>query len=132
MDINITSFFKNADPFEFSGSIAERGKNAGSETWNNAKQEAVREPLLTTLEEIAALRSYVKDFGAWEDEEIAAWTKQECNALFIQLISGDIRESGLDTVEPDWGEYEEGAEEGHYSGNLYRADDGAIYYSLSR
>jgi hypothetical protein len=132
MEINITSFFENADPFEFSASICERGKNAGPETWANAKEEGARSPLLTTPEQIQALRDHIKGFGAWDEEEIAAWTDVECNALFIQLISGNMRESGLD-VDPDevdWDEYEKGANEGKYSGNIYRGTGGQIYYYL--
>ena len=79
MEIDVTAFFENADPFEFSHSRAEGGANAGPQTWANAKEEAQRSPLLTTPEQLDALRSYV----------IAAWSPIECNALFIQLISGD-------------------------------------------
>ena len=92
MEIDITNFFNNAEPFDFSASVAERGENAGRDTWNNAKREGAASPLLTTPEQLDALRSYVKGFGAWDDDEIAAWDDAECNALFIQLISGDMRE----------------------------------------
>ena len=134
MNINITSFFESADAFEFSASVMERGKNAGPETWQNAKDEGERSPLLTTPEEIEALRSYVKEFGAWSDDEIAAWSAVECNALFIQLVSGDMREAGLDNEpsDEDWRAYEERAERGNCSGSIYRGDDGAIYYCLDR
>ena len=33
MEIDITSFFENAEPFEFSHSIAEGGRTAGPDTW---------------------------------------------------------------------------------------------------
>lgn len=132
MDINITRFFREADPFEFSASRAERGQNAGAETWANAKREGEESPLLTTPEQIDALRDYVKDFGAWSDEEIAAWSDTECNALFIQLVSGDIREAGLDTDSPDWAQYQKDSEKGRIAGNLYPGDDGEVYYSISR
>ena len=133
MEIKITSFFEKADAFEFSASVAERGENAGAETWNNAKMQGAFAPLLKTPEEIEALRRYVKDFGAWTEEEIAAWDEIECNALFIQLVSGDMREGELDN-EPnndDWRAYEQRAEEGNCSGNIYRSD-GEVYYSLAR
>ena len=134
MEIDITTFFETADPFEFSGSVAERGQNAGRETWNNAKEEGANSPLLTTPEQIEALREYVKDFGAWTREEIAAWTNTECNALFIQLVSGDMREGGLDNDpdDSDWAEYEKRAERGNCPSNIFRTDDGKVYYSLSR
>ena len=136
MEIDITDFFENAEPFEFSASRAERGENAGPETWQNALHEACRAPLLTTEDQLDALRDYMRDFGAWDKEEIDNWTSDECNALFIQLISGDIREiEGLcmgDNGEVDWQEYERLAECGTISGNIFKTDYGRIYYSLSR
>ena len=123
MEIDITAFFENADPFEFSHSRAEGGANAGPQTWANAKEEAQRSPLLTTPEQLDALRSYVREFGAWSEEEIAAWGPIECNALFIQLISGD-----LDREEPDWDAYEADDSLTH---NIFKAGNDKIYYSLS-
>lgn len=134
MEINITEFVKNSDPFDFSASIMERGKNAGPETWNNAVEEAKTSSLLTTEEQLEALRDYVKEFGAWSEEQIAAWSDDECNALFIQLISGDMREAGLDSCdleEFDWAEYERRSQAGQISGNIFKSDDGLIYYQLS-
>lgn len=134
MEIDITSFFENADPFEFSHSRAEGGPDAGPNTWNAAKREGAESPLLTTPEQIEALRDHVRGFGAWSDEEIAAWDDAECNALFIQMVSGDIREGGLDqpgtdTDSPEWDEYEKGAEEGLFAGRISRSA-GRIYYYL--
>src|SRR5881394_389204 len=101
MEINITSFVQNEDPFDYSASMAERGENSGRDTWNNAKTKAP--VLLDTPEKIEALRDYVKGFGSWDEEEIATWDDTECNALFVQLISGDMREAGMDNVEDfDW------------------------------
>lgn len=130
MEIDITSFFESANSFEFSASHAERGRNAGPETWANAKQEGADAPLLTTPEQMQALRDHVKEFGAWDAEEIAAWGDIECNALFIQMVSGDMREGGLDSGEPDWEAYEAGQEKGTYSGSIYRGSDERIYYDL--
>ena len=132
MEIDITDFFNDAEPSDFSASRMEKGDNAGAETWAAAKQEGEASPLLKTPDEINALRSYVKDFGAWSDEEIAAWDSVECNALFIQLVSGDIRETGMFAGESfDWEEYERGAESGNWGGNLFRSAD-RVYYSLQR
>ena len=134
MEIDITSFFESADAFEFSASRAERGQNAGPETWANALEEGASSPLLTTEAQLEALRSHMRGYGAWEKSEIEAWSPTECNALFIQLISGDMRESGLDQIEIDddkaWRDYEKGAEDGRYSGSIYRGDDGRVYYYL--
>lgn len=130
MEIDITAFVENADPFDYSHSIAEGGENAGKETWAAALTEGASSPLLTTPEQLEALRKYVKDFGAWSDEEIAAWSDAECNALFIQLISGDLREAHLDgeLTEDAWADYERRA------GNIFRVKGEAehrVYYSLT-
>lgn len=132
MELDITSFFETADAFEFSASSAERGQNAGPETWANAKAEGASAPLLTTEEQLEALRDHMKGFGAWEPEEIASWDATECNALLIQMIRGDMREGNLDNdpTDEDWRDYEKRAEAGECSGNIYRGDNGCVYYYL--
>ena len=130
MEINISRFFEGVDASEFSASVAELGQDAGKITWDNARSYANERPLLTSDAELNALRDHMRGFGAWEDDEIAGWDKDECNALLVQLISGDIREAGLDTNEPDWQEYEEGSQAGQYSGRMFCGVDGQIYYYL--
>jgi len=131
MEINITKFFNTAAVREFSGSIAERGENAGKETWANACEEAADEPLLTTPEQLQAMRDHVKGFGSWSDEEIAGWTDVEVNALFIQMIAGDIREVPDMTPQTwDWDLYEEMSQEGIIGSEVFKGDDGEIYYHL--
>lgn len=134
MEIDITTFFRLAEPFDFSASQAERGENAGRDTWNNAIREGANSPLLHSEEQLDALRQWARDTGAWSKDEIAAWTDVECNALFIQIISGDMREMESlctdDDGEVSWTEYERLSSEGTISGCLYRGDDGRIYYYL--
>lgn len=134
MEIDVTRFFNDADPYDFSASMAERGNNAGPETWANAVREGTDAPLLTTEDELAALRDYAKRFGAWSEDEVAAWSDAECNALFIQFISGDMREIEAlcmkDDGEVDWDQYEAMASEGQISSNLFQGIDGHIYYYL--
>ena len=89
MEINITHLLET-DLFPFSHSRAEGGENAGRETWDAALIGP--RPLLNTPEEFEAFRDHVGEFGAWSEEEIAAWDNNECQALFLQLISGDVRE----------------------------------------
>lgn len=134
MEINITSLLP-LDMFAFSHSRMEGGENAGQNTWNLAKEHAasMNPPLLATDEALEAFRDWVKDFGAWDAEEIAAWDATECNALFLQFIAGDVREAGASDLESlDWGEYEADCQNGQNAGNLFRSDDGQIYFSLSR
>jgi hypothetical protein len=130
MELDITEFFESCNPADFSASAAELGKNAARITWQASLEEAENTHLLETPAQFDAFRDYMKGFGAWEDDEINGWTAEECNALLIQVISGDIRESCLDTSCPDWAEYEEGAEAGQYSGRICQGDDGKIYYYI--
>lgn len=145
MEINITSLLEE-DMFPFSHSAAEGGQNAGRNTWKAALDGP--RPLLNSPEEFAAFRDHMRDFGAWDDEEIDGWSGNECQALFLQLIAGDCREcprklEPWETPDPqrparasslaeiDWPEYEEQAEAGRISGNLFRTDSGEVFYSLS-
>jgi hypothetical protein len=130
MEIDITDFFETAEPWEFSHSCAESGPNAGPNTWAAALRQAEESPLLATPKALDAMRAWAKA-SDWDDQEIAAWSNAELNALFIQIVSGDMREAGLDN-DPDedaWNEYTERAEAGNCSGNLFRAN-GRIYYGL--
>ena len=127
MELDITEFVLNTEPFDFSASIAERGPNAGPDTWRNAVAEGERQPLLTTPDQFDEFREYMTGFGAWDDEAITAWSEAECNALLIQLISGDMREAGMDDCFPDefdWEQYRKDSEAGRISGNIYKADVG--------
>lgn len=69
-------------------------------------------------------------FLSWDDVEIAKWTSRECNALLLQLIAGDIREAGVDTKNPNWNKYQVDSEAGIIHGNMYRGDDGQVYYYI--
>lgn len=90
-EINVTRLITDADPFAFSHSVAEGGKNAGPETWAAANAEAAERPLLEAGDR-DAVREFFQGFGAWEAEEIAAWSDAELDALVLQYASGDVRE----------------------------------------
>jgi hypothetical protein len=100
MEINITSLLET-DLFAFSHSAHEGGENAGRNTWNAAKDEAATAPLLQTPEQLDAMRGWAKRSGGWNKEEIAAWDDCELNALFLQLIAGDVREAGWDCLDSE-------------------------------
>lgn len=131
--INITDFFNNAAMMDYSASAAEIGDNAGPITWHNACNSADEWMLLDDDEKREAFKEWIKDFGAWSDDECAAWSDAELNALFLQFVSGDIREgfewSGVDDI---WANYQELAEQGTVSSNIWRDDNGEIFYSLER
>jgi hypothetical protein len=92
IDIDVTHMVNEADEMQYlSGSIAELGDCAGRLTWDNCMRRAEEEPLLKP-EQIDAARDYFRDFGAWDDEEIDAWTELEVQAIVIQEAASRIRE----------------------------------------
>lgn len=173
MEIEITSLLE-MDCFELSHSRAEGGDNAGTNTWNASKEQAEETPLLDTPEKLEAMRDFAEDSGGWTREEIAEWSDEEINALFLQWIAGDVRQLPrvldsefeerdggwwrTDEDEPDfeigpfdsrseayrdfngpnaeclsdidWPEAEIAMSEGQAPSNLFRADDGRIYFYL--
>jgi hypothetical protein len=104
----------------FSDSIANSGlQNIGQVTWRNAVENATDTPLVKP-EQQDELRDWIREFGAWDDEEIAAMTDEETNALLLQFIAGDYQElQSYDSFE----EYSEQA-----GGRLYPGDDGRWYF----
>ncbi len=175
MEIDITSLLE-LNQFDLSHSQAEGGPNAGPHTWQAALERAEEIPLLDTPEKLDAMRDFARSSGGWDDEEVAAWTPQEVNALFLQWIAGDCRQAprileGLEFTERapgewyredaefewgpyatrseayrdydgtrihtagslediDWPEYEVMAHDGQISSNLFRSDDGRIFFYL--
>jgi len=122
MEIDITDLVTGGETWDFSGSIATHGPNAGPNTWAAAKREAAESSLLKTEEQLDAMRQWMKETGAWDKAEREAMSDQELNALFIQLVAGDMREMGLDEVDHedfDWEAYWERSDGG---GNLCRGD----------
>lgn len=125
MEINITSLLES-DMFAFSHSVAEGGENAAQNTWCNAKEAGTR--FLDTDEKTEAFLDFIAGFGAWDEGERTAWSAEDREALLLQFIAGDVRDTGADNLaELDWDEYREGCEAGRYSGRLFRAESGEIF-----
>jgi len=101
IDIDISRFIREAAPMDYSASVAEIGPNAGRDTWQAAMEDAPDYNLLNTDEQRDEFRAHVRGSGAWSAEEIAAWSDTELNALFMQLISGDIRSGETDRIWSD-------------------------------
>jgi hypothetical protein len=131
MEIDITTLAE-MNCFTLSHSIAEGGENAGQNTWNASKKQALNSsPLLKTPEKLQAMRDFARESGGWDREEIAEWSDNELNALFLQWISGDVRELGADSLDQiDWEEAEELQHEGQAPSNLFKGNDGKIYFYL--
>lgn len=134
MELDITEFFHEACPRDYSASAAEIGQDAGRITWRAACADAPDYAnLLDTEEKREAFRGFVLDSGGWSAEEIAAWSDTELVALLMQWISGDIREAGLDVETPDWSAYQEGCEASRYASRIFggpMSADGRVYFSL--
>lgn len=130
MELNITKFYNETAPMDYSASVAEIGNNAGADTWRAACEDSPDHMILDTDEKREAMREHVRGFGAWSDEEIDAWSDIELNALLLQMIAGDIRESILDDYPHAWAEYYQQCEQGIASGDLFADDDGQVYYCI--
>jgi hypothetical protein len=122
MDLNITKLMAE-DCGQFSGSRMELGENAGEITWDNCKAES-GDFIALTDEQIEEARDYFGGYGAWDDEERAAWTAHEVRALVFQELASRIRE--LESVamgddgEIDWHLAYEKSSAGQMSGVIYR------------
>lgn len=127
MEIDITDFFNQCAPMDYSASCAELGDSAGADTWLAACDDAPEYNMLDTAEKRQAFRDHVAGYGAWSDNEIAGFSDLELNALLIQFIAGDIREADLDGTATDWEAYEADDSLAH---NIGRGDDGRVYYYL--
>lgn len=131
-ELNITRFVNEAAPMDYSASVAEIGANAGADTWRAACEDSEDWPLLQTDEHREAFRAFVRDSGAWSDEEIVAWSNVELNALCIQWVASDMRECGIrpGMNEEDWQEVETLQQEGTYSSRIFLGVDGQIYFYI--
>ena len=122
-------------PFDLSNNRLTLGDNAGQLTWQASKDCASDDEtpnLLNSEEKREAFRGFVRASGGWKREEIKAWNNNELYALFLQWVAGDIREA-FDDASPDewdWEAYEEQAQAGQVSSNLFKADDGRVFFSV--
>jgi hypothetical protein len=124
MELNITHLMERSDDmYLYSASAAELGEDAGRITWRNAMDSAEIPPPLLTDDQLPEFRDYIREFGAWSDEAIDSWDAQNCNALCLQMIAGDIRERQAFADDDDLERYEE-----NFGGRIFEADDGQWYY----
>lgn len=118
-EVNVTCLIEEVDPFVLSHGRAEAGS---ANKWSDALAIAEDRDLPGLIEE--DVRDYFAGFGAWEPEEIAAWSRQDMVALVLQYAAGDLRElqslcPGDELGDIDWEEAEALAREGTVGGNLY-------------
>jgi hypothetical protein len=129
MEIDVTHMVADEDEmFELSGSRCEHGQNAGEITWNNSVAYAAGQPLLTDDDMRDAARAHFRAYGAWTQEEIAAWSDEHLQAITCQDVAAAIRE--MEVAHGDYEEYERLCEEGTLSGRLYKSDNDHWYFYL--
>lgn len=109
-----------------SGSRFELGDNAGQITWRNCLALAERLPLITD-ENRDDVRDHFRDYGAWDDEEIAAWLDTDLSAMVWQEAASCMREF-REYCKEDYDRYEKACEAGQVSGRLSLEPGKAWYY----
>jgi hypothetical protein len=132
MEINITKFFNEAAPMDYSASRAEIGQDAAVDTWRAACDDSADYMILDTEEKREAFKRFAQSAGFSEADEFNTWTDEQLNALCIQWIAGDMREAGLDaeSTADDWKAYERKAERGTVSSRIFQGDSGEIYFYI--
>ena len=133
MQIDITHFFTGGTPRHYFASASELGQFAGQITWGNAARDASTWQILADDAAREAFRAFVESSGGWSAEEIRAWGPDYLAALALQWVSGDIRESGLDTFQHPraWADYEARAESGACHSRIFRDETGRVYWDIS-
>lgn len=134
-EINVSCLLSDVDAFDLSASVAERGQNAGKETWENALDAAKRFRPIVPKKYRQDVKDFFKGYGAWDDAEIKAWSIAELDALVLQFAAGDLREleslcpgDGLGDI--DWEAARALSEAGTVSGRLWADDDGKLWIGL--
>jgi hypothetical protein len=132
MEIDITRFFNEAAPMDYSASQAEIGANAGPDTWRACVEASPDWMYLDTEDKRQAWRTWARESGGWNADEIAAWTHTELNALFIQWVAGDMRQMGIDRPGQslDWEQVEQYQHAGRMPSNIFKGDDGHVYFYI--
>ena len=132
MDIDVTDFLASTDCSMLSGSVAELGPSAGRITWQNSCDAVKQFNPLPDADALQEFREWLKPWGGWSDDEIAAMSDQHLRALCLQWIAGDWRECfdcSPDAV--DWEGYRILASDGQCPSSFYCSDDGSIFWEMT-
>jgi hypothetical protein len=129
MELNITKFFNEAAPMDYSASRAEIGQDAAADTWRAACDDSEDYMILDTEDKREAFREFAKSAGFSEADDFATWSNEQLNALCLQWVAGDMREGGLDSnaTPEDWRAY---ADNQSIASRLFLAADGQIYFYI--
>jgi hypothetical protein len=91
LELNITKYFEENDPYYMSGSVSKLGANAACITWENSLAASDGE-LLTSEESCQDTRDWIREFGAWSEDEINSYTKTELEAFILQSAASEIND----------------------------------------
>jgi len=130
--IDVTRFIRTCSMRDFSASVAEIGADAGPATWRASMEESEEFDFLPTPNLLQEFREWLKPWGGWSDDEIAAMSDQHLRALCLQWIAGDWRECfdcSPDAV--DWHDYGTRASVGNCPSSFYRDDAGLIFWDMT-
>jgi hypothetical protein len=130
-EIDVTAFLATECMRDYSASIAELGPSAGADTWRASRDAASDWNFLPDDDTLEEFRAFIRSSGGWSDDEIRAMSDAHLRALCLQWIAGDARECFNDGP-IDWAHYESMVNSGRISGRFYRADDGAIFWSMAQ
>jgi hypothetical protein len=133
MEIDVTPIVQahlNGDVHaqDCSGSQAEHGCDAARFTWNTAMQTGK----LLDFDEATqdAVRSHLCEMGAWTDEEIEAYTKDQLQAFIVQETMAEVRRleeyENLDLAKCEWEEWDRACQ--NEGGRLQRFGDNEFSY----
>jgi hypothetical protein len=87
------------DMYLCSGSQAELGPRAGQITWNNCLALAYSALSSAGDVDYDAIQEHIREYGAWDAQEIADMTKVDLLAFIIQEAAADLRKLGVDTCD---------------------------------
>jgi hypothetical protein len=128
--VNITQFLQTECMRDYSASQAELGPTAGRDTWQACTENAPDWNFIPA-DELDYFREWLAHWGAWDRTEIAAMSDAELQALCLQWIAADARNTGADKPDADWSAIRADQESGRVPSSIYRDDDGSIYWECN-
>ena len=88
--VNITRFIAEECMRDYSASVAELGPNAGRYTWEACTENAPEWNFIPA-DQLDYFREWLREWGAWDADEIAAMDVAHLQSMCLQWIAGDVR-----------------------------------------
>lgn len=129
--VDITNFLARECMRDYSASVAEIGANAGAYTWQACTENAPDWNFIPA-DKLEYFREWLAHWGAWDRTEISAMPDDHLQALCLQWIAADARNTGADKPEADWTVIRADQESGRIPSSIYRTDDGRIFWECAQ